>query len=196
MGLGEHKLIYLALGILLWAGAHLSTTLRMGFRSALIAKMDAKKYKGVFALVILVSLVLIVVGWRSTPSLHLYDPPLWNSPLMILFLWIAFFLMAASGGASNVKRFIRNPQLTGVIVWAGAHLLANGDNRSVLLFGGLGLWAILEIILLNRRDGPWEKPGATPIKRDLMLGVLSAVVVVVLMMLHPFFTGMKLQFGA
>ncbi len=104
--------------------------------------------------------------------------------------------MAASGGPSNVKRFIRNPQLAGVIVWAGAHLLANGDNRSIVLFGGLGLWAILEIVLLNRRDGPWEKPGPAPIKRDLMLGVLAAVVVVVLMMLHPFFTGIKLQFGA
>jgi len=39
-------MIYLALGIVLWAGAHLSTTLRMGFRTALITKMDAKKYKG------------------------------------------------------------------------------------------------------------------------------------------------------
>lgn len=187
---------FLALGILLWAGAHLSTTLRMGFRQTLIEKLDENKYKGLFSLVLLTSLALIVFGWRSTDSLHVYDPPLWNSPVMIFFMWAAVFLMIASSAPSNVKRLIRHPQLTGVIVWAGAHLLANGDNRSLLLFGGLGLWAVLEIVLINRRDGAREKPDAVPFTRDLMVLVLSAVVVVVLVLLHPFFTGMKIQFGA
>ncbi len=189
-------MVYLALGVALWACAHLSTTLRIGFRTALIEKLGEKKYKGIFSLVMLAAIALIVFGWRSTASIHVYDPPFWNSPIMILFMWVAIFLMAASNAPNNVKRFIRHPQLTGVIVWAGAHLLANGDNRSLVLFGGLGLWAIVEIILLNRRDGAWEKPDAVPFTRDIMVGVLSLVVVVVLVMLHPFFTGMKIQFGA
>ncbi len=189
-------MLYLALGIILWAGMHLATTLRLGVRDALIAKLDANKYKGLFSLVVLAAIGLIVVGWRSTDSIHVYDPPLWNSPLTILFVWIAFVLMAASAPANNIKRFVRHPQLTGVVVWAGAHLLANGDNRSLMLFGGLGVWALLEIFLISRRDGPWEKPEAVPFTRDLKIALIATVVVVILIMLHPFFTGMQIQMGS
>ena len=34
--------------------------------------------------------------------------------------------------------------------------------RSILLFGGLLIWAVLEIVFLNRRDGAWKKPEAKP----------------------------------
>ncbi len=189
-------MFYLALGIILWAGAHLVATLRPGFRDALIAKLDANKYRGLFSLVVVAAIGLIVFGWRNSHSIHVYDPPLWNSPLTIFFVWIAFVLMAASAPANNIKRFVRHPQLTGVLVWAGAHLLANGDNRSLMLFGGLGVWALLEIFLINKRDGAWEKPEAVPFTRDLKIALIATVVVVVLMMLHPFFTGMQIQMGA
>ncbi len=189
-------MIYLALGVVLWAAAHLSTTLRLGFRDALIEKLDENKYKGLFSLVMVAAIALIVVGWRSTDSIHVYDPPLWNSPLMIVLMWISIFLFGAARAPNNVKRFLRHPQLTGVIVWAGAHLLANGDNRSLVLFGGFGLWALIEIVLINRRDGAWVKPDAVPFTRDLILTAISAVLVVILMLLHPYFTGMRIQFGA
>ena len=189
-------MIYLALGVALWAGAHLATTLRLGFRDALIAKLDANKYKGLFSLAMLTAIGLIVVGWQNTASLHVYDPPFWNSPVMILLMWIALFLFVAARAPNNVKRFIRHPQLTGVLVWAGAHLLANGDNRSLILFGGLGLWALLEILLINRREGAWTKPDAVPLTRDLIVAAISAALVVVLMLLHPYFAGMPIQFGS
>ena len=43
---------------------------------------------------------------------------------------------------NNVKRLLRHPQLTGVALWGIGHLLANGESRSIILFGGLGAWAI------------------------------------------------------
>ncbi|MEM8688200.1 MAG: NnrU family protein [Pseudomonadota bacterium] len=189
-------MISLALGIALWACAHLATTMRLGFRDALIAKLDANKYKGLFSLAMVVALGLIVIGWQSADSLHVYDPPFWNSPIMIVLMWLALFLFVAARAPNNAKRFIRHPQLTGVMVWAGAHLLANGDNRSLLLFGGLGLWALLEVILINRREGAWVKPDAVPITRDLIVVGVSGVLVVVLMLLHPYFAGMPIQFSA
>ena len=189
-------MVFLALGIVLWVAVHLATTLRLGFRAALIAKLDENKYKGLFSLVMLVAIALIVVGWRSTDSIHVYDPPLWNSPLMIVLMWIAVFLFAAARAPTNLKRFIRHPQLTGVAVWAGAHLLANGDNRSLVLFCSLGLWALVEIFLISRRDGAWIKPDAVPFSRDLIVAVIASVVVVILMLLHPYYTGMRIQFGA
>ena len=43
-----------------------------------------------------------------------------------------------------------------------SHLLANGDGRSIVLFGGLGLWAVVAIVAINRRDGAWQKPEPQP----------------------------------
>ena len=89
---------------------------------------------------------------------------------------IAFILFIVSGAPGNLKRFVRHPQMAGVIVWAIAHLLANGDSRSLVLFGGLGIWAILEILLINRRDGEWQKPEPVPISADgitVVIGFLA-----------------------
>jgi len=55
-------------------------------------------------------------------------------------------------------------------------LFANGESRSLILFGGLTLWAVLEIVLVNRRDGAWNKPKPAPIRNDvgLVIGGLLA----------------------
>ena len=52
------------------------------------------------------------------------------------------------------------------MLWAGMHLLVNGEVRATVLFGGLLLWAIVQSILLNRRDGkpPLPQPGASFLK--------------------------------
>ena len=34
--------------------------------------------------------------------------------------------------------------LTGVVIWAIAHLLVNGDPASLVLFGWLGAWAVVD----------------------------------------------------
>ena len=55
-----------------------------------------------------------------------------------------------------------------MVVWAGAHLLVNGDAASVVLFGGLGLWALSEMVLINR-SAVWLAPvGGRGIKGDAM----------------------------
>ncbi len=46
----------------------------------------------------------------------------------------------------------------GVVVWAVAHLLVNGDLASLVLFAALGLWALAEMAVINRAEGPWSPP--------------------------------------
>jgi uncharacterized membrane protein len=81
--------------------------------------------------------------------------------------------------------------LTGTILWSLAHLLANGDNRSVVLFGGLGLWAVVSILLVNRRDGVFSPPPAVPFTRDLMTLAGAAVVFAVVALLHRWLFGVS-----
>ena len=111
------------------------------------------------------------------------------------FVALAIGLFVVSQRRSRVRQLIRHPQLTGVIVWAGAHLMMNGDSRSVTLFGILGVWAALEILLINRREGVWIKEASPPPSTDIVNLLITAVVIVVLVHLHPWFAGMPVFAG-
>jgi uncharacterized membrane protein len=71
-----------------------------------------------------------------------------------------------------------------VILWSAAHLLVNGDSRSVVLFGGLGAWAVAEIVLCNKRDGAWQKPDVAPFSADMIVAVIAAVAFSIFFYLH------------
>jgi uncharacterized membrane protein len=41
--------------------------------------------------------------------------------------------------------------MLGVLIWAGMHLLANGDLASNILFGSFALWAVFSVLSSERR---------------------------------------------
>ncbi|MDJ0941073.1 MAG: NnrU family protein [Woeseiaceae bacterium] len=175
----------LIVGVLLWSVVHLFPAIAAGPREQLVVKLGLKPYKGLFALAIVVSLVLIVLGWRSAELAPVYAPPFYGSPIVTGLMVVSMVLFAAASAPGNIKRRIRHPMLTGAMVWAIAHLLANGDNRSVVLFGGLGVWALLSILFINRRDGAWEnKPAAVDVSKDIMTIVGAIVVFAVIVYFH------------
>ena len=168
----------LATGIVLWAVVHLMPAVLPGLRSALIAKLGFGPYKGLFALTIVGSLILIVIGFRGADHAVLYIPPSWGYHAAPIFVLVAFVLFVSARGATNLKRIVRHPQLASVKIWSFGHLLANGEVRSIILFGGLLLWAVADMIAINRRDGAWVKPepvsrGATTV--TTLIGVAAYV---------------------
>jgi hypothetical protein len=79
--------------------------------------------------------------------------------------------------------------LMGVFVWAVSHLLMNGTTRALVLFGGLGLWALLEMPLINRREGEYIKPDAPDFSGELKGVFISGFIFIVVLILHPYFAG-------
>ena len=183
-------MLLLILGLLLWSLVHFIPSVGIAFKTSIIHRFGQKAYKAVFSLLIASALVLIVVGWRTTTPTFLYALPGFIKPISLLLIVIAFILFGASKYPTRIKRYIRHPQLTAVIVWSFAHLLLNGDSRSVVLFGGLGIWAVLEIIFINKREGQWIKPEAPEWKREIRGALISLTVLVVAILLHPYFAGM------
>jgi len=182
----------LVLGVLFFSLVHLFPCVMPARREALLDSMG-RRYQGIFALTILSSVVLMVIGWRNTVPVPVYTPPEWGRHLTMLLMLISIVLFGAANSGTRLKRFIRNPMLSGMIVWGVAHLLANGDIRSVVLFGGLTVWAIVSIVFSNRRDGAWTRPGSLVSWLDeVKLIGLSAIVYVVLIFLHPYFTGVSI----
>lgn len=185
----------LVTGIAVWCVVHLFPSVMPETREKLIARLGNNAYRGLFALVILASLVVIVLGWRSATPTAIYAPPIQGSPIVSVLVFLAFILFVAARANTNLKRILRHPQLTGVIVWSVAHLLANGDSRSVALFCSLGVWAVLEILLINRRDGAWEKPAAAPVQSDVVVVVIAAVAFAVIFYFHELLFGVSPMAG-
>lgn len=180
-------------GLLVWSFVHFIPTLAGPLKQNLTDRFGPGGYKLIFTALILLSIALMVFGWRSIEPIFLYALPYGLKHVFMLLILIAFILMGASNYPTRIKSFVRHPQLTGVAVWALAHLLLNGDSRSVVLFGGLGIWALLEIILINRREGAWVKPAPAGWAREFRGLAISVVVFVVFAVAHPYFTGVALR---
>lgn len=166
-------MVLLILGLALWTGAHLFKRLAPARRAAM-----GDKGKAVFGLLILVSVVLMVIGYRGADTAQLWSPPAFLTHVNNLLMLLAFYLYAASGMKTRITRVIRHPQLTAVKTWAVAHLLVNGDLASVVLFGGILAWAVVSVIVINRAQRDWTRPAPAPLGKEIG-AVVGAVVVLV-----------------
>jgi uncharacterized membrane protein len=182
---------WLILGIAFWSVAHLLRSVAPRLRQSMLTSLGPQGYRAIFSLAIVASVVLMVVGWQGSPARAVYAPPAWGSTAAQLLMIAAFVLFAASGVPTNIKRFVRHPQLTGVALWSLAHLLANGDSRSLVLFVGIGAWAIVEMPLINRREGEWSKPPPLPFRAEIKPVVGGLVAYLVLFLAHPYLFGVS-----
>ena len=163
---------WLGSGVLLWSLAHLLKRVAPGWRARL-----GSAGRPLVAVSIVLSVVLMVLGYQQA------EGPLWwgrQSALVginNLLVLIGFYMIAGSIIGARISRFIRHPQLTAIKLWAIAHLLVNGDLASLILFGGLLIWAVLTVMLINRQEkSPVQGQGSIAWLREA--GALSAAIVI------------------
>jgi uncharacterized membrane protein len=156
-------------GVVIWSLIHFIPATAISFRKGLIGKMGMVPYKGMFALVAIAALVFMVSGWQAAAPEPLFMPPSWGAYVTILMMFLAFILFFAPYIQNSFSQFLRHPQLAGVLVFGAGHLFSNGEARSLILFGGLAVWAFIQMILLNRRDGAWTKPGSASVLQNFRL---------------------------
>lgn len=162
-------------GITIFCAVHLFKAAAPSARDRLVARLGENPYKGLFSLLILGALVLIVFGWKAVTPRAVYLPPLAPGLVPAALMLIALILFLASQTNGYLKRGLRHPQMLGTIVWAVTHLLVNGDSRALILFGSLAVWALLEIVLCNRRDGPRAALPRASAKADVIAVFLGVV---------------------
>ena len=156
-------MFFLIAGVVLWWAAHLFKRLAPDARAGL-----GDKGKRLVALVLAVSVILMVVGYRSADVIALYAPLAGMGHLNNLAMLIAIFLYGVGGTKGTLYTRMRHPMLWGTVIWAASHLLVNGDLASVILFGGIGAWALVAMVAINWA-GPWARPVAgRGIKGDAM----------------------------
>jgi uncharacterized membrane protein len=76
----------------------------------------------------------------------------------VALVWPAIVLIIAAYIPGNIKRTLKHPMLAGIKLWALAHLIANGDLGSIILFATILAWAVFDRISLKRRTDAGGPP--------------------------------------
>ena len=171
-------MLLMILGLAVFLAAHTFATFRAE-RTAVIGRVGEIPYKVVFSLVSLGGIVRIVQGfgaYRASGYIPLWDPPVALRHTALLLMLPSFILLAATYTPSGlIKGAAKHPMLAGVKIWAFAHLLANGDLGSVVLFGSFLAWAVYDRIALKRREGVVTPPRSGWTRGDWIACAVGAI---------------------
>jgi uncharacterized membrane protein len=185
---------WLILGLVLFLGVHSVSIVAPAWRDGRALRLGEKPWKGLYALVSIVGFAMLIVGYgmaRQSPVV-LYAPPTWTRHVTLLLMLPVFVLLFAAYLPGRIKSAVKHPMLAAVMLWAFAHLLANGTLADLLLFGGFLVWAMADRISMRYRV-PRPVPGAPPRPvNDLIAGAGGLVVYVLFVAgLHRWLIGVS-----
>lgn len=186
-------LAVLVLGLIVFIGSH-ALTMARGARATLVARIGEVPYKIAYSFVAILGIALIAWGYseyRATGWVQIWNPPAFMRHVTVALMWPSIVCIAAAYSPGSIKKTLKHPMLVGVKLWAFAHLLANGDLGSIVLFGAILAWAVVDRISLKRRTDP----GAPPIpiggwKNDVVAVIAGTLVYLALgFVFHPLVIG-------
>lgn len=139
-----------------------------GLKGRLVALLGPRGYTVVFSLASVALLWWLIVAADRAPVVHLWFQAPWQRWLVNIAMPVAVVLTVYGVAAPNPFAFegraggfdparpgiagvTRQPLLWALGLWAGAHLVANGDLAHVLLFGVFVLLAIAGVPLVEGR---------------------------------------------
>jgi uncharacterized membrane protein len=149
-----------------WFGIH-PVIAGSKIRWALVARVGENAFRALFSLLSAGALTLLL--WQYSRAAFY---PLWFAPggvrhLPLLIVPVGLLLFVGSFTVPNptvvrgerlldkeargVLRITRHPFLWGVLLWAVAHMLVNGDVAALLFFGSFALTAVVGAFDIDRK---------------------------------------------
>lgn len=172
----------LILGLALWVAAHVFKRVAPAKRASL-----GEAFKGRIALILFLSVALMIVGYRMADTIHLWGRPGWTTPVNNILMVLALYFTTPGPKKGVLFHNMRHPMLFGFMLWVVAHLLVNGDLASLILFGGLGLWAVTQLTMINRAEPEFTGNPKGSIAKDAMFFGISILLVGVIGYIHTLF---------
>ncbi|POO57975.1 NnrU family protein [Agrobacterium rosae] len=152
-------MVLLILSLLFFLGTHSLRIVAPDFRNRMIARMGEGPWKGVYSLVSVIAIAFVAYAFDQARQVTgiLYSPPIWTSHIALTLMLIAMICLVASlVPAGHIAAKTKHPLILAVKIWALAHLLANGETSSVLLFVSVLAWGVVMRISLKRRQRAGE----------------------------------------
>ena len=171
------------LGLIIWTAAHFFKRLMPAQRQALQDRLGDGS-KGVVAVILLLAIVLMVIGYRGAEGSFFWGRTAATTGINNLLMLLAVVLFGLGSSKSRFRAKLRHPMLMGVFVWAVAHILVNGDTPSLVLFGGMAVWALVQMRVVNRAVPDYVPFEGGSVAGDVRLLVISLVVFTVFSGIH------------
>lgn len=142
-------------------------------RAALTARLGERAYLVLYSLISLAVLVWLGAAYARAPYVEVWPFALWTRWVPVLAMPIACILLVAAVSSANpfsiaigrrpfdaarpgIVSVTRHPLIWAFVLWAGAHLVPNGDVASILLFGLLLVLSLLGPMSLDaKRKAQW-----------------------------------------
>lgn len=147
-------MLLMIFGLVVFLGLH-SLQMVEPVRAGIIRAIGTTGYRIIYSIGSLVGLIAIAEGYKAWKYVDgspiLYNPPVWLTHIALVLMAIAFIALPAAYMNGYIRKALKHPMLVAVKLWATAHLLANGDAASVLLFGAILAWAVADRISVKKR---------------------------------------------
>jgi len=132
-------------------------------------------------------LLAIIAAFMVAPFVAVYEPPAWGRAVTLALMALAAMLLGVFAFRGRARLFLRFPLALAATVWGSAHLFANGDGASLILFGGLALYGLAHFAL------GWAsglRPEGEPRGgHDLMAPLAGLALYAAMAQLHPVIIG-------
>ena len=102
---------------------------------------------------------------------------------------VALKLNVAGNLKCNIKRFVKHPMLTGVIIWGFTHLVVNGGLDSSMIF--FHSWFIRSLVFCFHQEKRMFQRHMH-LKRDVLVVGIGCILYAILVHIHQYFTVVQL----
>lgn len=167
----------LVFGLIIFLGVHSAQIVVPGMRARVIEKGGVGAWKLPYTGLAVIGLLLIILGYslaRHEAPL-LYHPPVMLRHVALLVMLPVFPLLFATYLKGRIKQLVGHPMLLATVLWAVAHLMANGSMADLLLFGSILIWAAFDWRSVVKRQGNATTRGALPWGRNDAVAVVGGV---------------------
>ena len=137
-------------------------------RSGLVRAIGERTYLIIYGTISIDLLGWLIAAAQRAPYLPLWSPALWQYWIPLSVMPVALFLLIGGitcpnplsvgfrarcfdGARPGIVGITRHPILWGFALWAGSHMVPNGDVVSVVMFGGFAVFALAAIPMIDRR---------------------------------------------
>lgn len=148
----------LVAGLIILLGVHM--TRLIGVRALAVRVIGEPLWAVFYSVLSAIGLALVIYGHiLAHPSETVWNPPAWTRTVALVAVPVSIILLIATYVPSHIRAFTRHPMTLGVFLWSGAHLLANGEIASLILFGAFFAWSALLLVEGYARGGHFAHAG-------------------------------------
>ncbi|MGQ0662313.1 MAG: NnrU family protein [Pseudomonadota bacterium] len=158
----------LAAAALAFVGSHFALSAPLP-RTWLAGRLGERAFVGLYSAVALAAFAWLGIAYGRAPTVELWAPPAWIRGLPVIVMPLAALLLVcgttqynptavvrgfdprAADPAPGILKVTRHPIMWAIGLWGLAHLPANGDIASVILFGSLAVLALLGTLAIDAK---------------------------------------------